>query len=289
MNRFTIAQLSQLSGLTAFRIRTWESRYHALEPQRSAGKQRYYSGEQLRRLLNIVSLTESGIKISRLCRLPDEQLFQLVREKWELHKIEDSDFYLSQMIAAGFNYDEEVFDRLLTHCLERLGLKDAWLTILYPLLLRMGLLWRSNLMEIGHEHFIMNLLRQKLLTAIDQLPPPSRKDDTWLLFLPEGEHHEMGLMIAHYLIRTTGRRSVYLGPDVALHTLIKACKDINPDNLLLFHVSLLAKVNDAYMRDLSGKFNGKNIFMSGSLGKSPTDPDPRLNLLSSLEEFCRLL
>lgn len=289
MNRFTISQLSHLSGISSFTIRTWEARYHAFAPERSKGRQRFYDGEQLRRLLNIVSLKDSGEKVSVLCSLPDHSLFQLIQQRWALNERKASNFYLSQMIAAGFSYDDEGFTRLLKRCLDRMGVKNAYLTVLYPLQLRIGLLWRSNAMEIGHEHFIISLLRQKLHAEIDRLPVASRPDDSWLLFLPEGEYHEMGLMVAHYLIRSTGRRAFYLGPSIAFSALAKACHDLQPDNLLFFRVSMLAKGNDNYLKDLGRHFSGRHIYAAGAYAGASGIPEARLRLLNNLEDLHLLL
>ena len=205
MNNFTISQLAQFSGVKAHTIRIWEQRYRALEPQRSEGNTRYYTDEQLRRLLNLVSLMDSGRRISDLAALKDRELFELLKQqlpKDELRtELPDKGFFISQLVAAGMSYDAPGFEKILTHCLLRFGMTQTYTEVIYPMLSRIGLLWASNELPPAQEHFISNLLRQKLFTAIDSLPLPPSDAPSWLLFLPENEFHELGLLMTDYLLQ----------------------------------------------------------------------------------------
>ncbi|MGI8952150.1 MAG: MerR family transcriptional regulator [Chitinophagaceae bacterium] len=78
MDNFSISQLEQFSGIKAHTIRMWELRYNALHPSRSKGNTRFYNNSQLRRLLNIASLINSEYKVSYLCSLTDEELFEIL-------------------------------------------------------------------------------------------------------------------------------------------------------------------------------------------------------------------
>ena len=161
----------------------WEQRYNALQPDRSEGNTRYYNNGQLRRLLNIVSLMDSGYKISELGTMNDKKLFDLLEQEQQgENETNPEEFYISQLIAAGMSYDEQHFEKLFSHCLLRFGFKNAYTRVLYPMMSKIGLMWASNSMPPAQEHFITNIIRQKLFTAIDSLPPPATKAETWLLF-----------------------------------------------------------------------------------------------------------
>lgn len=265
MDLFSISQLAQFSGIKAHTIRMWEQRYHALKPQRSEGNTRYYDNSQLMRLLNIVSLMDEGHKVSELCRLSDEELTQRLKEV-ETHNDPQhpEEYYISQLIAAGINYDEWHFEKIFSHCLLRMGMKETYLKILYPLISRMGLMWAQTEVLPGHEHFVSNIIRQKFFTALDSLPPIARDGRDWLLFLPENEFHELGLLHAHYLIRASGRKSYYLGANLPLDSLVSSVKQIEPDNLLLFMVhNETPERAQAYLDDLHNRFPDKSIYVSG--------------------------
>lgn len=236
MNLFSISQLAQFSGVKQHTIRIWEKRYNALTPTRSEGNTRYYSNNQLRRLLNIVSLMKFDYKISQLGSMPDDQLHKIIENTAYTNLPEAVEYFVLHLTRAGLSYDEIQFDKIFSHCILRYGMKETYLKIVYPMLERVGLMWSCNAMPPANEHFITNLFHQKILTAIDSLPHAAQGSETWLLFLPEDEYHETGLLFAHYLIRFSGRRVIYLGASVPLESLPAAVKDAKAQQLLLFLV-----------------------------------------------------
>lgn len=291
MNSFTISQLSRYSGIKAHTIRIWEKRYQALKPFRSEGNTRYYNGDQLRRLLNIVSLMKKDHRISELSKLSDEKLQKLITAlylKKDEQGLEES--LVSQLIGAGLNYDEENFEKVFSHCLLKYGLKEAYKKVLYPMLERIGIMWCDNTIPPAQEHFLTNLLRQKMLTAIDYLPSPVSGKAPWILFLPEDEFHEIGLLMAHYMVRSAGQPSVYLGANVPLTSLKQTIHSIRPGSLLFFmvHYDQAEEINQ-YFRELKKLFN-KKIYVAGNpelLGTIRTAQD--FKWLRSIEEMENLL
>ncbi len=265
MNLFTISELARFSGIKPHNIRMWEQRYNALSPERSDGNTRYYDDSQLRRLLNIVSLMESDHKVSELCSMPDKRLFKLITELQDEPSNESTGYFVSQLISAGINYDEPHFDKIFSHSLLRFGMKEAYLKVVYPMLVRIGILWAVDSIPPAQEHFISNLLRQKLFSAIDSLPPAKLNSDPWMLFLPKNEFHEIGLLFAYYLIRLSGRKVIYLGSNVPLQSLVGAVKNALPSKLLLFLVHNDSKEEvQKYLDNLSNLFKGKKLFVASN-------------------------
>jgi len=265
MNQFSISQLAQFSGIKAHTIRMWEQRYNALQPNRSEGNTRYYDNSQLRRLLNIKSLTAGDYKVSELCVMPDKKLFKLVEEKQNETINENTDYFVSQLISAAINFNEILFDKIFSHCILKYGMKDTYLEIIYPVLARTGLMWCDNTLPPVNEHFINNLFRQKIYTAIDSLPPSTDSSTSWLLFLPEDEFHEIGLLFADYLLRLSGKKSIYLGSNVPLKSLEGIKKEMLPHNILLFFVhNVSVDAAQKYLNDLCAKFAGKKIFVAAN-------------------------
>lgn len=290
MDQFSISQLSQFSGIKPHTIRIWEKRYNALKPHRSEGNTRYYDGEQLRRLLNIVSLSTTGAKVSRLCSASDEELFRM-REEYEGNTglKPDSQYFISQLIASGMSYDEANFEKAFSHCLLRFGLEKAYVEIIYPLLNRIGLMWSVNNIPPSQEHYISNLLRQKMFTAIDSLPPVSKREETWLLFLPEDEFHELGLLFSHYFLKNRGENVIFLGSNVPLSSLKQTLDVLKIDNLLLFMVHRdLPEKSEKYLRDLQKITGQRKLFIAGD----GVDPESLKNnkditILSTVEDLER--
>ena len=266
MELFSISHLSRFSGIKPHTIRVWEQRYNALQPNRSDGNTRYYDSHQLRRLLNIVSLMNGDYKISELCSLPDKKLFSIINETLQksIDATDKSEYYISQLIAAGMSYDEPHFEKIFSNCLVRYGMESAYTKVIYPMMARIGLLWSGNSMPPANEHFISNLVRQKIFAAIDAMPPPT-SPDKWLLFLPENEFHETGLLFANYLLRLYGKQVIYLGCNVPFDSLLQSVKFNNPAFLLLFLVhNELPELAEKYIKDLNDGFAGRKIYVSGN-------------------------
>jgi DNA-binding transcriptional MerR regulator len=266
MNSFSISQLAQFSGIKAHTIRVWEQRYNALSPKRTGGNTRYYDNRQLRRLLNIVTLADLDYKVSELCTMPDKKLSGLVEElKARGNVINGHQRFIVQLISAGMSYDEPAFEKILSHCILHYGMKETYVEIIYPMLMRIGFMWSADTIPPAHEHFISNLLRQKLFTAIDSLPLAGDNAESWLLFLPENEFHEIGLLFAGYLLRLSRRKVIYLGCNLPIDSLTAVLKSTSANNLLLFfvHQNLPGELQ-AYLNALSDRCKGKNIFIASA-------------------------
>jgi DNA-binding transcriptional MerR regulator len=262
MNSFTISQLQRYSGINVHSIRAWEKRYDALKPDRSEGNTRYYNGNQLRRLLNIASLMNSGYKISALCSMSDSELNNLMRRQFE-NSINGDEFLVSQMVAAGLEFSESLFDKIFSRAVMNYGIEEAYLKVIYPSLHRLGVLWSADGIAPAQEHFISNLIRQKLNTSIDLLPVNEKSKKHWILFLPENEFHESGLLMANYLIRKAGHRCTYLGANVPMDTLIQAIKQLKPTSLLFFLVSKDDELSDRELiRSMVKNFPSQKIFVA---------------------------
>jgi DNA-binding transcriptional MerR regulator len=293
MDLFSISQLARYSGIKQHTIRIWEQRYNALKPNRSEGNTRYYDGSQLRRLLNIVSLMDAEYKVSELCGMSDTKLFSLINQAVDrtIDKTDKAEYYISQCIAAGMSYDEQHFEKIFSNCMVRYGMKEAYTKVLYPMLVRVGLMWSADSIPPANEHFISNLLRQKMFAAIDALPPAKPGSDKWLLFLKEGEFHEIGLLFASYLIRLSGRQVIYLGSDVPARSLEAAVKNTKPQHLLFFLVhNDLPEMVDEYLQQLEKSFSGKRIFAAGDEAIiSQLKPVKKTRWLKSVEDLEREL
>ena len=261
LDDFSISELQEFSGIKAHTIRMWEQRYDALKPNRSDGNTRYYDGQQLRRLLNIVSLMKGDYKISELCAMPDKKLFDLI-DKQTAHARQPYWYFINLVIGAALEYDEVNFDKIFSSALLRYGLREMYVSVLYPVLVRLGLMWSTNTLRPAHEHFITALFRQKLLTAIDSLPLPASKE-VWMLFLPANEFHETGLLFANFLIRQSGRRVIYLGSDVPFESLKEAVHEVSPTSLLFFLVRKNSPQQDENLiLRLSRQFHDQNVFVA---------------------------
>ncbi len=293
MDQFSISHLQQLSGIKAHTIRIWEQRYGALEPGRSEGNTRYYDSHQLRRLLNIVSLLKDGYKISHVGPMKDEELAHLLSLKLEEKRLTEdkNEYYVSQLMAAAVSYDEAHFNAVYQQCIQKQGLKNTYTEVLYPLLNRMGLMWEIDSVSPAQEHFSSNLIKQKIFSAIESVPLANKSKRKWMLFLPENEFHEIGLLFANFLLREAGHQVVYLGSNVPLNTLEKAAQEIHPTDILLFFVHYLDHEEAAaYLKQVNTLFPKTNIHIASSKTLTEHIAKPRrINFIYSPEELIHTL
>lgn len=293
MKKFSISDLARYSGIKAHTIRVWEQRYQALSPYRSEGNTRYYADDQLRRLLNIAGLIKLGYKISELGGLSDDELFNY-SEKFLTEQStsgEPEEYFIHQMLSAAIALDEAHFEKFFAHCLIRYGMVASYTKIIYPLLKRIGLMWSADTIAPANEHFISNLLKQKLFAAIDALPPPKKTGEPWLLFLKEDEFHELGLLIANFAIRKSLRPVIYLGANLPFWALSEAIEKTQPKYLLFFVVRKEDPGElQSYLDAIAANFAGEKIYIATS---NPYQTDgnfsSKVQWLSSLEELMALL
>ncbi len=267
MGTYSISRLEQLSGIKAHTIRIWEQRYKIFTPKRSEGNVRSYNDQQLKKLLNIVSLSNTGLKVSELCRLSEKDLAKLLEQQIQLSKSENTqyEYFISQLIISGLNYEEADFEKAFSACLLRFGLKNCYVNVIYPMMVRIGLMWGKDEFCPAQEHFLSNLLRQKFCTAIDALPAVSGKKSPWVLFLPEDEFHDLGLLFSSFLLRQHGERVIFLGSNVPMDSVKDVVKDIQPKHLFLFMVRHrpVEEVQD-YLNQLEKYFKETRIHIAGN-------------------------
>lgn len=289
MNLFTISELQRYSGVNVHSIRAWEKRYNALTPHRTKGNTRYYDGSQLRRLLNIVSLMDDNYKISELCSMSDEELAQLLQNKLEDEKnqSENDDFLVSQMVASAIGFDESLFDKIFLRAVSKYGLELTYLKVIYPTVQRLGVLWSIEGISVAQEHFATHLIKQKLISSIDILPINHGEKGSWLLFLQEGELHEIGLLMANYLIRNAGQRSTYLGANVPFASVKDTAESIKPSYLLSFLVAKNDREQDEkFLTSLGKTFPTIQIFIGAEAGRVKNmKVGKNITFLTSMNDF----
>jgi DNA-binding transcriptional MerR regulator len=292
-SKYTISDLEQISGIKAHTIRIWEKRYKALRPMRSAGNTRYYDERQLQKLLNVVSISETGKKISELFSLPEAELNRLLEEEITNSHSSDTQFeyFISQMLVSGLSYNEPAFEKNFSACLLRYGMNNTYQNIIYPMLVRIGLIWGKDELCPAQEHFISNLVRQKILAAIDGLPLITASKQNWLLYLPEGEDHEIGLMFSSYMIRSTQKRTIYLGAHVPLTSLKEAINENQPTHILFFMVkNHPLNETQEYLKKVRSLSKEAILHMAGNKKiMSKLKLDKKMHVIQSIEQFKDLL
>lgn len=233
MAEYHIRELAHLTGVKAHTIRIWEQRYNLLTPKRTTTNIRTYGDDDLRLLLNVALLAEHGYRISRIALMTPEQRAREV-ESLASQPHPDETHTIQQLTRATLTLDADLFEQALAAAVAADGLEQVTLRVIYPFFERVGILWQTGTINPAQEHLISNLVRQKVIAAIDQQshPPVRPGARTFVLFLPERELHELSLLFMHYLLRMRGHRVVYLGQNVPARDLGLVCELTTPHYLL---------------------------------------------------------
>ncbi|MGC6525631.1 MAG: MerR family transcriptional regulator [Flavobacteriaceae bacterium] len=218
-NVFSIKDLENISGVKAHTIRIWEKRYNLLQPKRTETNIRHYDLHNLQKLLNISFLNNNGFKISKIAALDESELAPKTRELAFLGK-SDSQAIIAFKLAM-LNFDQTLFYNTYNGLLEEKTFRQIFYDVFLPLLYDLGMLWQTNSITSSHEHFLTVHIKQKILIHIERLQSidPRPSDKTFVLFLPENETHDLGLLFINYEILNLGYHTIFLGENIPLDNL----------------------------------------------------------------------
>jgi len=284
MNAFTIKDLENLSGIKAHTIRIWEQRYAFIKPQRTQTNIRYYSSEELKKILNISLLNKYGYKISHINKMSsgeiEEKIISLSQSQAQQERI------VNDMIQCMVDMNIEKFEEVLDSYISLRGFDKTITQIIFPFLERIGILWLANHINPAQEHLVTNIIRQKLIAGIESVFTHVHTDKMVLLFLPEGEHHELGLLYICYLLKTRGIKTLYLGADVPAADIEFVCKLKKPDYLYTHLTSAAGSFNlEKFLNQVHARLEHFPMVISGQLTASYKKPLPsKVSLKTSLQE-----
>lgn len=237
MRKYSISEIEGLIGIKAHTIRAWEIRYNLVPPKRTPTNIRYYDEEDLKVLMNIVALNENGYKISKIAQMSKKKVADLVlqlKTDWSNESVQ-----LMSLSNATIKYDEDGFSKILANCIAELGLTKTMDQVLFPFMKRIGMLWQIGAIDPAHEHFASNLIRDRLIVEIDKIEKGKNKEPKrFLLFLPEAELHETGLLFARFLLKSCGHETLYLGQEIPYRDLKKVIESYKPDYAFVVLTSL---------------------------------------------------
>lgn len=243
MGCYKIKDIEVLTGIKAHTIRIWEQRYGILVPERTDTKIRTYSDSDLRILLNVSLLNNNGLKISKIAKM---SIDEIQKECSEISIESSLDLAIDRFIIALTEMDEHLFRNVLAALVKEKGVLRVFSEDLVPFLDRIGVMWLTGTINPAQEHFISNLIRQKIISETELLPTPTDKTKSVLLYLPEHELHELGLLVYNYSLRNNGIFTYYLGQSVPLDSLFECIDTLRPTHIVS---SWLSNVETKFIKD----------------------------------------
>ena len=292
MTKYSIDQFSQITGITKFVLRTWENRYGFLKAKRTDTKIRFYTDDLLVRALNSNYLLENGYKISAISKLSHEEIASKVDEiKNGVDDNSKESYYIAKLISSALDFDSKLFHLTYESGVRELGILEFYKNVLLVAFSKIGIFWLTNRIAPSQEHFLSELVKQKIGAAADAASLNDSKKQTWLLFLPENEFHEIGLLFAKFLLINSGFEVVYLGSNVPYGSLLQLAEKKHIDNVLFFSVSNTSKSNlDFTTNYLEKSFpKAKHYLVANSLDINFLTKDNNVTILDNLDDFVNMI
>jgi MerR family transcriptional regulator, light-induced transcriptional regulator len=264
MNVFTIKDLENLSGIKAHTIRIWEQRYNFLKPNRSDTNIRYYSNDELKKILNIALLNKYGYKISHIDKMNETELKEKILSLTQMQAQQER--IVNDLIKCMVDLDMDAFEEILDKYILSRGIERSITQIIFPFLEKIGVLWLTNHINPAQEHLVSNIIRQKLIVGIEGATSSVPVTKSVLLFLPEGEHHEMGLLFAHYLLKSRGVPVIYLGANIPLQD-VEYVARLKKPAYLFTHLTCCGQnfSMEKFITGVTKRFTNIPIIISGRL------------------------
>ncbi len=289
MTRYSIDQFSGITGITKFVLRTWENRYGYLKAERTDTNIRVYTDEMVVRALNTNYLLNNGYKISKIAKLNDDEVKKAVFEIKIDDKANKAEYYINEIIVSALNFNSIKFDSIYNEGVKEFGLLVFYKDVILKTMQKIGILWLTNRVAPSQEHFLSEHIKQKIAVATDSKFSKNNTGQTWLLFLPEGEFHEIGLLFAKFLLVQHGYNVIFLGPNVPYGSLVQVSQNIEVDNTLLFCVANTTKNNlDFTIKYLESNFkNTSHYIISNNLSLDTTLTKTEVKVFTELDHFIK--
>lgn len=261
MAEYKIKDLENLTGIKSHTIRIWEKRYRILSPDRTDTKIRTYSDSELTHLLTVSMLNRNGIKISKIAKLSQEDMNNLL---WDIKVNKEPEYSMDKLLLSLVSLDEELFKETLANLLESEGLEKTYTDHLIPFLDRIGIMWLIGSVNPAQEHFMSNLIRQKIISEIDKQEIPASTEKSVLMYLPEHEWHEMSLLFYHFLLRSKGIPTFYLGQSLPYESLVECIEKLKPNYILTSWLTAVdEKLVVGYFKKLNSDYPNLDVFAGG--------------------------
>lgn len=264
MISFTIKDLENLSGIKAHTLRIWEQRYNFLKPLRSDTNIRYYNNDELKVILNIAILNKYGFKVSHINRMTEEERIEKILS---LHAVEaQNERVVNDLLQRMIDMDIKGFEEVLDLYIATKGIEKTITQIIFPYLEKIGILWMTNHVNPAQEHLVSNIIRQKLIVGIDRMQQLFKLKTTVLLFLPENEHHELGLLFLHYILKQKGVNVIYLGADIPLKDVAYVVQHHKTDYIYTHLTTVTRSFNiEKFIQSAMKIFPHNNLVISGGV------------------------
>ena len=201
------------TGLSADVLRSWENRYQAISPERSAGGHRLYSEDDIERLILLQRLLAMGRRIGQVASLRTDQLRTMLMDEAAAvvgdtgTAVNAAEPFLHQALQESGACDAASLDRTLRRALVMLGFPAFLDHLVSPMLerLRQPDGDRTGGCRVAHA------VIASLLAEARRMLRPAPGAQRVLIAAPQQAPDEVGLQMLATTAAAGGWDVVYLG------------------------------------------------------------------------------
>ena len=290
MTTYTIDQFSKITGLNKILLRTWENRYGFIVPRRTETNLRLYDDNMIVKALNTKILIDNNFKISHIAKMTINQIMSMVNALKNDKIINEYDLSITKIIESGLNFDKELFETTYDEGIDKFGIVEFYEKVLIQALNKIGILWLTNFIAPSQEHFLVELIKTKIAKQIEEQKSVT-KSDNWVLFLPENEFHEIGLLVSHLILKLNGYNVIYLGANLPFSSVRQVVEKVDIDKLLFFAVSnpIISNIDYTieYLKNL--KPEAQRFLVTSKDRAKGKELNKNANVIYDIQEFIKLI
>jgi DNA-binding transcriptional MerR regulator len=256
--RVRIGELGRRVGVRPETLRAWERRYALLEPDRSAGGYRLYTGADEARVRAMTALLGQGLSAAEAAKLardapehagvagtgltaagPAAQATAAADAVSPTPEVAGAgasvpapvdhpalERRVELLVSAGSTFDEAEINAIVDEALGAFTLQSTLSALFLPALAELGACWARGEVTVAQEHFATELLRARLLGLARGWGTGS--GPLALLACPPGERHDLGSIAFGLAIREHGWRIAFLGADTPTRTIAETAQRLDP-------------------------------------------------------------
>lgn len=288
--RYSIKDLENFTQIKAHTIRIWEQRYGLLEPKRTNTNIRYYSEDDLKKILNISLLYTSGYKISKIAQLTETEIMEEAKS-YILVTETDKQSAIDTITMLLLDFNGSAIKKVLETELAKTKFDNLYESLVLPLLNKIGQLWQVNSIKVIHEHYFSNIFREFLISNIEAVKTKPDPLKSAFLFLHDHEEHEFSILIYYYILKSNGYECHYFGQKVPMKEISSAFAHIKPQIVVSTFTAKLSEKNfmkiEATLVEMS---KTSLVIVSGSqITNSDIKLTRDLTLVKNIDQLKRLL
>jgi|GEM_PF-411010 len=226
---YSIKDIEKLTGVKAHTIRIWEKRYAIVIPKRTKTNIRYYDEDDLKNVMNIALLNNNGYKISIIAKLALDERKTIAAKLSNVHsKFENN---IDAIMYSVLQLDEHNINLILNQHIVQEGLSQTMEELVNPLLEKMGMMWIAGSISEVHERFVTNLLKNVIIGQVNSCEdnPNNIDKKKIILYLPEGQSHELSILYLHFMLKAKGNEVLMFGTNFSLESLEESLKLVKVD------------------------------------------------------------